>query len=57
MYRAEGRGGGASTGSLPTGSRLPMPRESGCTAIGEVKYRLSRGFAARFSVDVERASD
>lgn len=24
---------------------------------GEVKYRLSRGFAARFSVDVERASD
>lgn len=55
MYRAEGRG--ASTGSLPTGSRLPMPRESGCTAIGEVKYRLSRGFAARFSVDVERASD
>lgn len=54
MYRAEGRGGG----------RLPVPFQPdlgylclGCTAIGEVKYRLSRGFAARFSVDVERASD
>lgn len=47
MYRAEG--GRVSVPFQPDLGYLGF--------LGEVKYRLSRGFAARFSVDVERASD